>query len=119
MINDTIRNLIIAWIDGSTIEWSDDPLDASEDDWNDVPDEDVHKLKTSYQYRKNKKFRLKTKVTYIVPYHWITYHEVIADSREQALELASEIEVSINAYVNGEDVNVEFDDMGEPELELQ
>ena len=118
MINDTIRNLIIAWIDGSTIQFCEDLLDSSEDEWDDVSDEDIHRLK-DYLYRKNKKFRIKPKVKYIVPYYWITYHEVIADSREQARDLAAEIEVSINAYVNGEDVNVDFNDMGEPELELQ
>jgi hypothetical protein len=119
MSSKSIRELLVAWVDGSTLQWCDDKLDIEEDDWDEVPDEDIHKLKSTYLYRKNKKFRIKPKVKYIVPYYWITYHEVEADSRAQALDLAAEIEVNINAYVNDMAITVDFNDMGEPELELQ
>ena len=52
-------------------------------------------------------------------HHEYSHHEVEANSRAQALDLAAEIEVNINAYVNDMAITVDFNDMGEPELELQ
>lgn len=119
MSSKSIRELLVAWVDGSTLEWCDDKLDIKEDDWDEVPNEDIHKLKASYAYRVNKKFRIKPRVTYIVPQYWVTYHEIEAENRAQAIDLVGMLEVNVNAYCNGEEVEVEYNDIGEPELELQ